>query len=157
MRWKQGRTGIPLVDAAMREMFITGRMHNRGRMIVGSYLTKHMLKHWRIGQRWFAECLTDWDPASNAMGWQWIAGSGPDAAPYFRVFNPETQATKFDPVSAYIRKFVAEYTVDPGPIAQSFYKACPKSWALSPNDAIPDPLVELSEGRRRALSAYENR
>ena len=81
----------------MREMYVTGRMHNRARMIVASYLTKHMLTHWRIGQRWFEDCLTDWDPARNAMGWQWVAGSGPDATPYFRVFNPDTQAEKFDP------------------------------------------------------------
>ena len=99
--WRTGRTGIEVVDAAMREMHVTGRMHNRSRMIVASYLTKHMLVHWRIGQRWFEACLTDWDPASNAMGWQWVAGCGPDAAPYFRVFNPDTQAEKFDPLGAY--------------------------------------------------------
>ncbi len=94
--WKQGRTGIPFVDAAMRQMYVTGTMHNRARMIVASYLTKHLLCHWRIGQKWFEDCLTDWDPASNALGWQWVAGSGPDAAPYFRVFNPVTQVDKFD-------------------------------------------------------------
>jgi deoxyribodipyrimidine photo-lyase len=81
-------TGEPFVDAAMREMYVTGTMHNRARMIAASYLTKHLLTHWRVGLDWFADCLTDWDPAANAMGWQWVAGSGPDAAPYFRVFNP---------------------------------------------------------------------
>ncbi len=96
-RWRRGMTGEPFVDAAMRQMYVTGRMHNRARMIAASYLTKHLLTDWRVGLRWFADCLTDWDPAANAMGWQWVAGSGPDAAPYFRVFNPATQAEKFDP------------------------------------------------------------
>jgi deoxyribodipyrimidine photo-lyase len=91
---------MPVVDAAMREMYVTGRMHNRARMLVASYLTKHLMSHWKIGLDWFEDCLVDWDPASNAMGWQWSAGSGPDAAPYFRVFNPETQAEKFDKARA---------------------------------------------------------
>ena len=90
--WKQGRTGVDVVDAAMRELYVTGTMHNRVRMIVASYLTKHMLIDWRIGMRWFEDTLIDWDEASNTMGWQWVAGCGPDAAPYFRVFNPATQA-----------------------------------------------------------------
>ncbi len=157
LRWKQGRTGIPLVDAAMREMYVTGQMHNRGRMIVGSYLTKHMLKHWRTGQKWFEECLTDWDPASNAMGWQWVAGSGPDAAPYFRIFNPETQAEKFDPDGDYVRRFVAERATEPGPDALAFFDACPRSWNLSPDDNYPQPVVGLAEGRQRALAAYAER
>lgn len=157
LRWKQGRTGIPLVDASMREMYVTGTMHNRGRMIVGSYLTKHMMKHWRIGQKWFEDCLIDWDPAANAMGWQWVAGSGPDAAPYFRVFNPETQATKFDPQEEYIQRFVAEKALTPGSEARAFFDACPRSWKLSPDDSYPAALVGLSQGRARALAAYENR
>ncbi|MGB3278629.1 MAG: deoxyribodipyrimidine photo-lyase, partial [Pseudorhodobacter sp.] len=106
--WRRGMTGEPFVDAAMREMYVTGTMHNRARMIVASYLTKHLLTDWRIGQRWFAECLTDWDPASNAMGWQWAAGTGPDASPFFRVFNPLTQAEKFDPKAEYRRRYIAE-------------------------------------------------
>ena len=106
--WKQGRTGVPFVDAAMREMYVTGRMHNRGRMIVASYLTKHLMTHWKIGHDWFTDCLTDWDPASNALGWQWAAGCGPDATPYFRIFNPETQIKKFDPDKAYIHRWIAE-------------------------------------------------
>jgi deoxyribodipyrimidine photo-lyase len=157
LRWKQGLTGIPLVDAAMREMYVTGTMHNRGRMIVGSYLTKHMLKHWRIGQAWFEECLIDWDPAANAMGWQWVAGSGPDAAPYFRIFNPETQAAKFDADAEYTHRFVAELSPEPGPEARAFFDACPRSWTLSPTAPYPTPLVGLPEGRARALAAYENR
>ncbi|MDU8927025.1 deoxyribodipyrimidine photo-lyase [Alisedimentitalea sp. MJ-SS2] len=157
LRWKQGRTGVPLVDAAMREMYVTGHMHNRGRMIVGSYLTKHMLKHWRIGQKWFEACLIDWDPAANAMGWQWVAGSGPDAAPYFRIFNPETQAQKFDAEQTYIQRFVAELVTDPGPEALAFFDACPHAWGLSPDDPYPTPIVGLNEGRQRALAAYEAR
>lgn len=154
LRWKQGRTGIPLVDAAMRELYVTGYMHNRGRMIVGSFLTKHLLKHWRIGQAWFEDCLIDWDPASNAMGWQWVAGCGPDAAPYFRVFNPETQAQKFDPDQAYIQRYVAELAPKPGPEALAFFEACPRKWGLTPKDPYPQPVVGLAEGRKRALEVY---
>jgi len=157
LRWKQGRTGILFVDAAMREMYVTGRMHNRARMNVASYLTKHMMHHWRIGMDWFADCLTDWDPASNAMGWQWAAGCGPDAAPYFRVFNPETQLRKFDPEGAYARRWIAEGQARPGADALSFYEAIPESWGLSPRDPYPAPLVGLAEGRKRALAAYEAR
>jgi len=157
LRWKQGRTGVPLVDAAMREMYVTGRMHNRGRMIVGSYLTKHLMKHWRIGQQWFEECLIDWDPAANAMGWQWVAGSGPDAAPYFRIFNPETQAKKFDSDETYVQRFVAELATEPGDEALAFFDACPRAWGLSPDDSYPEPIIGLAEGRERALAAYGNR
>ncbi|MEM1364044.1 MAG: deoxyribodipyrimidine photo-lyase [Pseudomonadota bacterium] len=157
LAWKQGRTGIAFVDAAMREMYVTGRMHNRARMIVGSYLTKHMMTHWRIGQKWFEECLTDWDPASNAMGWQWVAGSGPDATPYFRVFNPDTQLDKFDRDAAYRRTWIAEGHGAPTESALAFYDAIPRSWGLSPQDRVPDPIVGLSEGRTRALEAYAAR
>ncbi|MGL4412697.1 cryptochrome/photolyase family protein [Roseinatronobacter monicus] len=157
LRWKQGRTGIEVVDAAMREMYVTGRMHNRARMLVGSYLTKHMMTHWRVGQRWFEECLIDWDPAANAMGWQWVAGSGPDAAPYFRIFNPDTQADKFDPKRVYRSAWVAELSQDPPSTALEFFSACPRNWNLTPDAAYPMPVVELAAGRNRALSAYEHR
>lgn len=153
-RWRRGMTGEPFVDAAMREMYVTGRMHNRARMIVGSYLTKHLLTDWRVGRDWFAECLTDWDPAANAMGWQWVAGSGPDAAPYFRVFNPATQAEKFDPQGLYRRRFIAEHQPRPSPDALAFFDAAPRSWGLDPKRPYPKPLVELAAGRERALSAY---
>ncbi|PJE25737.1 deoxyribodipyrimidine photo-lyase [Pseudooceanicola antarcticus] len=155
LAWKQGRTGVPLVDAAMRELFVTGRMHNRARMITASYLTKHLLVHWRIGQAWFEDCLVDWDPASNAMGWQWVAGCGPDASPYFRIFNPETQAEKFDPEALYRHRWLAEGQAKPSPEALQFYEAAPLSWDLSPEDAVPAPLVGLKEGREKALEAYE--
>jgi deoxyribodipyrimidine photo-lyase len=155
--WQQGRTGVPFVDAAMREMYVTGRMHNRGRMIVASYLTKHLMTHWRIGQQWFADCLTDWDPASNAMGWQWAAGSGPDAAPYFRVFNPVTQLAKFDPKGLYARAWIAEGQANPPQTALDYFTAIPKRWGLSPQDRYPAPVVELAAGRQRALEAYQGR
>ncbi|MFD1341896.1 cryptochrome/photolyase family protein [Litorisediminicola beolgyonensis] len=155
--WKQGRTGIAFVDAAMREMYVTGRMHNRGRMIVASYLTKHLMCHWKIGKDWFEDCLIDWDPASNAMGWQWSAGSGPDATPYFRVFNPETQLDRFDKERTYVRAWIAEGQEQPSDTALSYFDAIPERWHMSPDDPYPDPIVEADEGRKRALKAYENR
>jgi deoxyribodipyrimidine photo-lyase len=153
-RWRQGRTGEPFVDAAMREMYVTGTMHNRARMIVASYLTKHLMTDWRVGLAWFEDCLIDWDPASNAMGWQWAAGSGPDAAPYFRVFNPETQAEKFDPKRTYRHRYIAELTANPGPRAKAYFDAVPKAWGLDIKAAYPDRMIALSEGRQRALDAY---
>ena len=156
-RWRRGMTGEPFVDAAMREMYVTGTMHNRGRMIVASYLTKHLLTDWKVGLDWFADCLTDWDPASNAMGWQWAAGSRPDASPYFRIFNPATQAEKFDAAAAYRRRFIAELSSAPGHDARSFYAAAPKSWGLDPKAAYPAPIIALSDGRDRALAAYAQR
>jgi len=156
-RWRRGMTGEPFVDAAMREMYVTGTMHNRARMIAASYLTKHLMTHWKIGLDWFADCLTDWDPASNAMGWQWVAGSGPDAAPYFRIFNPETQAEKFDPDGTYRRRFIAEGQARPTEEALSYFSAVPRSWGLDPGRPYPRPAVTLAEGRERALAAYAAR
>jgi deoxyribodipyrimidine photo-lyase len=155
--WKQGRTGIRFVDAAMREMYVTGRMHNRGRMIVASYLTKHLLSHWKIGLKWFEDCLIDWDPASNAMGWQWAAGSGPDAAPYFRVFNPVTQLDKFDPKGEYVAQWIAEGRRAPSQTALSYFNAIPRQWGLAPDLVYPAPVVAADAGRARALAAYEKR
>ncbi|MCF2870488.1 DNA photolyase family protein [Octadecabacter sp. G9-8] len=155
--WKQGRTGIPFVDAAMREMYVTGTMHNRGRMIVASYLTKHLMCHWKIGQAWFEDCLIDWDPASNAMGWQWSAGSGPDATPYFRVFNPVSQLEKFDRGGNYSRAWIAEGQGTPTDTSLAYFDAIPKSWGLSPQDKYPRPIVDPAQGRERALEAYKNR
>lgn len=156
-RWRQGMTGEPFVDAALREMYVTGKMHNRARMIVASYLTKHLMTHWRVGLDWFADCLTDWDPASNAMGWQWVAGCGPDAAPYFRVFNPAGQAEKFDAGAIYRRKWIAELGRQPGQQALSYFDAVPKRWALDPAKPYPMPMVDLAMGRARALAAYGER
>lgn len=152
-RWRRGMTGEPMVDAAMREMYVTGRMNNRARMLAASYLTKHLLTDWRVGQEWFAECLTDWDPAANAMGWQWVAGSGPDAAPYFRIFNPAGQGEKFDAEGRYQRRFVAEIAPRPEALALRYFEAVPKAWGLDPNAPYPMPLIALSDGRERALSA----
>ena len=155
--WRRGQTGEPVVDAAMRQMFVTGTMHNRARMIVASYLTKHLLTDWRVGQAWFAQCLTDWDPAANAMGWQWVAGSGPDAAPYFRVFNPTTQAQNFDPDQSYRARYVAELSATPPKPALDFFAAAPISWRLDPKRPYPPPLISLPDGRARALAAYAQR
>ncbi|MEO0766234.1 MAG: deoxyribodipyrimidine photo-lyase [Pseudomonadota bacterium] len=155
--WTRGRTGIQFVDASLREMYVTGRMHNRGRMIVASYLTKHLLSHWKIGQKWFEHCLIDWDPASNAMGWQWSAGSGPDATPYFRVFNPVTQLDKFDRNRDYVSRWIAEGRSRPHKDALSYFDAIPRRWGMDPGDMYPNPIVPADEGRKRALGAYENR
>ena len=157
MAWKSGRTGLEFVDAAMREVYVTGTMHNRGRMIVASYLTKHLMTHWRLGQAWFEQCLIDWDPASNAMGWQWAAGSGPDATPYFRVFNPETQVEKFDPDRRYRSAWIAEGQQKPPRSAMQFFDAVPANWGLSPTNNYPKPIVSAKEGREIALSFYKNR
>ena len=157
LAWKQGRTGVLFVDAAMREMYVSGRMHNRGRMIVASYLTKHLLCHWRIGQKWFEQCLIDWDPASNAMGWQWSAGSGPDATPYFRVFNAETQLEKFDPKGRYIKQWIAELDQTPSDTAKSFFDAIPAEWNLNSKMGYPTAIMSMKQGRERALNAYETR
>ncbi len=155
--WTRARTGIPVVDAGLREMYVTGRMHNRARMIVASYLTKHLMSHWKIGMDWFADCLIDWDPACNAMGWQWVAGSGPDASPFFRIFNPDTQQQKFDPQDAYLRRWIAEGQSDPSKTALSYFEAIPRSWGLDPKADYPAPVVELPVGRARALAAYGSR
>lgn len=154
LAWQQGRTGIAIVDAAMRELYVTGRMHNRARMVAASYLTKHLMIHWKLGAAWFADCLTDWDGASNAMGWQWVAGTGPDASPFFRVFNPDTQAGKFDPDGRYLARWLAEEADAPTSSALAFYDAIPPAWGLSADMARPVPVVSLPEGRRRALAAY---
>ncbi len=150
-RWRRGQTGVEMVDAGMRELMATGRMHNRVRMIVGSYLCKHLLTDWRIGLDWFARTLTDWDAASNAMNWQWVAGCGPDASPYFRVFNPETQARKFDRDGRY-----RDHWLRPdAPGAAGFAQAAPRSWAIDlARRAMP--AVSLAAGRARALSAYQD-
>ncbi|MGD9918824.1 MAG: deoxyribodipyrimidine photo-lyase [Paenirhodobacter sp.] len=153
-RWRRGQTGEPVVDAAMRELYVTGRMHNRARMIVASYLTKHLLTDWRLGLAWFADCLIDHDPAANAMGWQWVAGSGPDAAPYFRIFNPASQAAKFDPEGRYRRRWLGAGRGDLSPGARDFFAAVPRRWQLDPAAPPPAPLVDLAAGRARALAAY---
>ncbi|MCY1125879.1 deoxyribodipyrimidine photo-lyase [Frigidibacter sp. RF13] len=155
-RWRRGMTGVPFVDAGMREMYVTGRMHNRVRMVAASYLTKHLLTDWRVGLAWFADCLTDWDPASNALGWQWVAGSGPDAAPYFRIFNPDAQADRFDPERVYCNRFLGEGRDGRGAFSDAYFDAVPRWWNLDRATPYPKPIIEHSAGRARALSAYEH-
>lgn len=156
-RWRRGMTGEPLVDAGMRELLVTGTMHNRVRMVVASYLTKHLLTDWRVGLAWFEDCLVDWDPASNALNWQWVAGSGPDAAPYFRIFNPAAQADRHDPDGTYRRHFVRGWGgARPTANADAFFDAAPRSWKLDRDAEPPEPVISLAEGRRRALAAYED-
>lgn len=154
--WRRGRTGITFVDAAMRELYTTGYMHNRLRMLAASLLTKNLMTDWRIGEQWFAECLIDWDPCSNAMGWQWAAGSGPDAAPFFRIFNPDTQQDKFDPKGLYRRQWLAETSDNPSKDARNFFDAIPHSWDMSADMKAPKPIVDLKAGRERALAAYKD-
>ena len=152
--WRRGMTGIEMVDAAMREMYVTGTMHNRTRMLVASFLTKHLMTDWRVGEEWFRECLIDWDIAANAMGWQWSAGSGPDAAPYFRIYNPKIQAEKFDPNSSYRDRYIAEGRRRPHIDALNYFEAIPKSWDLSPDQPYPSPIIDLGVGRDRAMRTY---
>lgn len=155
--WQQGRTGIPIVDAGMRELWETGYMHNRVRMIVGSFLVKNLLLDWREGERWFWECLLDADLANNSASWQWVAGCGADAAPYFRVFNPVTQGEKFDGRGEYTRRFVPEL------------KTLPDKWLFRPWEApddilkeagivlgetYPEPIVDIKASRQLALYAF---
>ncbi len=129
--WQQGRTGIPLVDAGMRELWVTGYMHNRVRLVAASFLVKNLLIDWRLGERWFWDTLVDADEASNPANWQWVAGSGADPAPYFRVFNPLLQADKFDPERKYINTWV--------PVGEPY----------------PEPIVDVAQSRREALAAYD--
>jgi deoxyribodipyrimidine photo-lyase len=146
--WKDGRTGYPIVDAGMRQLLTTGWMPNRVRMIVGSFLVKDLLVDWRIGERWFRTWLVDGDVAQNAGNWQWVAGTGPDAAPFFRIFNPVLQSEKFDPEGSYIRRHVPELALVPT-------KWIHAPWtAPSLVGAYPAPIVDHPTARARALTAY---
>lgn len=133
-QWQRGATGVPLVDAGMHELWRTGTMHNRVRMVVGSWLTKNLGIHWRHGEEWFWDTLVDADAASNPFNWQWVAGSGDDAAPYFRIFNPLTQQEKFDPAGAYVSRWAPE--------------------SLLPG--YPEPMVDIKASRKTALAAYDD-
>ena len=151
--WQHGRTGVPIVDAGLRELWATGYMHNRVRMIVASYLTKHLRYHWLQGARWFWDTLVDADLANNTLGWQWTAGTGADAAPYFRVFNPVTQAEKFDPKGTYIAHWVPELAAVPVPLRFAPWEKPDVMSRIAP-DYPRRPLVDLAEGREGALAAY---
>ena len=154
--WQQGQTGYPIVDAGMRELWQTGYMHNRVRMIVGSFLVKNLLLHWRHGEEWFWECLVDADLANNSASWQWVAGSGVDASPYFRIFNPVTQGEKFDPEGTYTKRFVPElknmppsYLFKPWEAPAATLQAA----GVTLGQTYPKPIVDLKESRQRALNA----
>ncbi|MFK7863826.1 MAG: deoxyribodipyrimidine photo-lyase [Pseudohongiellaceae bacterium] len=156
-RWQRGETGFPLVDAGMRELWQTGYMHNRVRMIVGSFLVKNLLLHWLEGARWFWDCLVDADLASNSASWQWVAGSGADASPYFRVFNPHTQSLKFDGAGEYIKHYVPELKGLDGKSLHDPSSAPPielVSAGVTLDKDYPRAMLDLKETRVRALEAY---
>lgn len=156
--WQQGKTGYPLVDAGMRELWQTGTMHNRVRMVVASFLVKNLRLDWRLGAAWFWDCLTDADLASNSASWQWVAGSGADAAPYFRIFNPVTQGQKFDPDGTYIRRFVPEIAALPDRYLFAPWTApdaVRRGAHVILGQTYPAPLVDLPKSRDEALRAYQ--
>jgi deoxyribodipyrimidine photo-lyase len=146
--WCEGRTGYPVVDAAMRQLAQTGWMPNRARMVTASFLTKDLLIDWRWGERFFMEHLVDGDPASNNGGWQWTAGTGADAAPYFRIFNPVSQSLKYDPQGAYLRRWLPELAGLPLDELHQPWKP------PTPPEAYPAPVVDHAQARRLALAAY---
>jgi deoxyribodipyrimidine photo-lyase len=154
--WQRGATGYPMVDAGMRELWRTGWMHNRVRMIVGSFLVKDLLLPWTAGARWFWDTLVDADLASNTLGWQWVAGCGADAAPFFRIFNPTTQGTKFDPTGDYVRRWIPEIAVLPDDWLHRPWEAPPPVLAaagVTLGESYPFPVVDHAEARKAALGA----
>ena len=158
-RWQRGETGYPIVDAGMRELWTTGYMHNRVRMIVASFLVKNLLVHWKLGERWFWDCLLDADLANNCVSWQWVAGCGADAAPYFRIFNPVTQGEKFDQSGAYTRRYVPEL----GRLSDKYLFHPFDAPPLELQDAgielgrdYPLPIVDLKSSRQGALEALSS-
>ena len=156
--WQKGSTGYPIIDAGMRELWETGYMHNRVRMVVGSFLVKNLLIHWHYGHAWFNNCLVDADKANNTAGWQWIAGSGADAAPYFRIFNPITQGQNFDEDGIYTKKWIPELSKLPNKYLFNPWEA--SSDILNEADLelgkdYPLPIVDIKESRSIALKAFE--
>jgi deoxyribodipyrimidine photo-lyase len=156
--WKRGRTGYPIVDAGMRELWHTGWMHNRVRMITASFLIKDLLVHWREGEAWFWDTLVDADLASNSASWQWVAGCGADAAPYFRIFNPILQGEKFDGDGAYVRRWVPELAKLPDSVIHKPWEARPMELSqagVTLGRTYPHPIVDHAGARKRALDALE--
>lgn len=157
--WSRGRTGYPIVDAAMRQLWATGWMHNRARMLAASFLVKDLLLPWQEGSAWFWETLVDADLAANTLGWQWVGGCGADAAPYFRVFNPVAQGRRYDPEAAYVSRWAPELARLPAETAQAPWTAPPSMLAAAGvvlGETYPEPLVEHGEARLRALAAYDS-
>lgn len=157
-RWTKGLTGVPMVDAGMRQLWALGWMHNRVRMIVASWLTKNMLKHWKLGEEWFWDTLVDTDLANNVQGWQWTAGCGADAAPYFRIFNPVSQGLKFDPRGEYVKRWVPELRNLPAEYVHAPWEAPEvvlRSFGVRLGVDYPTPILPVEESRRRALDAFE--
>jgi deoxyribodipyrimidine photo-lyase len=155
--WQNGQTGYPIVDAAMRQLWQTGWMHNRMRMVVGSLLVKHLLQPWQDGEEWFWDCLVDADPSNNTAGWQWIGGCGADAAPYFRIFNPMTQGEKFNAYD-YVRKYVPEIADLPDKYLMQPWEADSdllEKHKIKLGETYPKPIIGHKEGRERALAAFE--
>jgi len=155
--WQQGKTGYPIVDAGMRELWQTGHMHNRVRMVAASFLCKHLLVDWRAGQRWFWDTLVDADLANNACGWQWVAGSGADASPYFRIFNPTTQGLKFDKAGDYIRSWLPELAALPDKYLHEPWTASAQvllDAGVLLGETYPLPVVDHRNAREAALAAY---
>ena len=155
--WQRGMTGYPLVDAGMRELWQTGWMHNRARMIAASFLVKHLRIDWRHGEAWFWDTLVDADLANNAAGWQWVAGSGADASPYFRIFNPIIQGKKFDPNGDYVRRWCPELARLPNEFIHEPFKAKPEALAragIKLGSTYPSPIVDHDQARRAALDGY---
>ncbi len=156
--WQRGQTGYPIVDAGMRELWRIGWMHNRVRMVTASFLIKHLLIPWQAGETWFWDTLVDADLASNAASWQWVAGSGADAAPYFRIFNPMLQSKKFDPKGDYIRRYVPELARLPTEFLHAPWEAPEDTLAkagIELGETYPMPMVDHGKARQRALQAYE--
>ncbi|MCY4049451.1 MAG: deoxyribodipyrimidine photo-lyase [Hyphomicrobiales bacterium] len=157
--WQKGQTGVPMVDAGMRELWQTGYMHNRTRMIVGSFLVKNLRLHWHHGERWFWDTLVDADLADNSANWQWIAGCGADAAPYFRIFNPVTQGKNFDPDGSYVRKYIPEIAALPDKYLFSPWEAPKpvlKEAGVELETTYPKPVVDLKQSRKAALEAFRS-
>ena len=155
--WQQGRTGYPIVDAGMRQLWQTGWMHNRVRMVVASFLVKHLLLSWTEGERWFWDTLVDADPANNPASWQWVAGCGADAAPYFRIFNPVLQGERFDPNGRYVRAFVPELAELPDAFIHKPWTAPPlvlQGAGIALGKSYPSPIVNHPAARTRALEAF---
>lgn len=156
-KWQKGKTGYPIVDAGMRQLWETGWMHNRLRLIVASFLTKDLLIDWKQGEKWFWDTLVDADKGNNVLGWQWVAGCGPDAAPYFRIFNPLLQGEKFDPKGEYVRRFVPELKNMPNKWIHRPWEAPPevlKEAGVVLGRTYPRPLIQHEEARKRALKAF---